>query len=264
MAFISKFKSDTAYSNQDINEVLSAITGAGIIPYSPNEILSNVAESGVTLSDERCNVVWADDERTSIKICTGTVIMPDGSYIIISDEVLPLSSKELHYVYVYNDLIHQNIPLCEKSLPDDGRDYILLAEVENRHIVDKRVLASSKIPGYGTHPIIKSSISIGIPYVNIPAGTPLFSLDIGEGYSHLIISTHHKNSISVYNLEKGIFEKSLFSGNKTYSSGKEHTSYPGIGQITLHYVNGVLSMTASNDLYAPFAEYNYVIDLTVF
>ena len=124
MAYISKFKSDTAYSNLDINEVLSAITGAGVAPSSPNDILANVSESGVTLSDKRCEVSWADEERTSVKIGNGTVIMPDGSYIIISDEVLPVSGKELHYVYIYSDLIHQNIPLCEKTLPQDGRDYV--------------------------------------------------------------------------------------------------------------------------------------------
>ncbi len=263
MAYISKFKSDTAYSNLDINEVLSAITGAGVAPSSPNDILANVAESGVTLSDKRCEVSWADEDRTSVKIGSGTVIMPDGSYIIISDEVLPVTGEELHYVYIYSDLIHQNIPLCEKTLPQDGRDYVLLATVENGQINDKRPLAFSKIANYGSRPIIEVSPSLGIPQKTIPAGTPLFTLDIGEGYSKAIILSQDKGLFAIYNFEKGLFDISFPLGGSRLYQNQESFSLPSVGSVKLAYVNGTLSLTSKKDLYTR-SESGYTVYLTVF
>lgn len=263
MAYISKFKSDTAYSNLDINEVLSAITGAGVIPSSPNEILANVAESGVTLSDKRCEVAWADEDRTSVKIGSGTVIMPDGSYIIISDEVLPVTGEDLHYVYIYSDLIHQNIPLCEKTLPQDGRDYVLLATVENGQINDKRPLAFSKIANYGSRPIIEVSPSLGIPQKTIPAGTPLFTLDIGEGYSKAIIVSKDKGVFGIYNFADEQFDMTFPLGGSRIYLNQKSCSFPTLGAVKLSYVDGNLILTSTKDLYTR-TEDGYTVYLTVF
>ncbi len=263
MAYISKFKSDTAYSNLDINEILSAITGAGVIPSSPNDIFLNVAESGVTLSDNRCEVFWADEYRTSVKIGNGTVIMPDGSYIIISDEILPVSGKELHYVYIYSDLIHQNIPLCEKELPQDGRDYVLLATVEDGQINDKRALASSKIANYGAHPVIEVSPSVGIPKKTIPAGTPLYSLEIGEGYSKAIIVSKDKGLFGIYNFANEQFDMTFPLGGSRIYLNQKSCSFPTLGAVKLSYVDGILTLSSAKDLYIRSDE-GYTVYLTVF
>lgn len=251
MAYISKFKTDTAYSNSDINDVLSAITGKGVLPSSPNEILSSVAQSGITLSDSQCKVVWSDDEKTSVKVLAGTVIMADGSYIVISDEVLPLSSAELHYVYVYNDLILQNIVKCSTTLPEDKDSFVLLAAVSQGKITDMRHLASSKIANYGTHPVLSLSESFCINKNRVLKGEPFLSFDVGEGYTHLILTTDSKNSVSVYSFEEEAFLMSMFASyDNQYHSGETEISAGHFGQIHITYVNGVISLHSNKDLYS--------------
>ncbi|MBE7012205.1 MAG: hypothetical protein E7415_05980 [Ruminococcaceae bacterium] len=264
MAYISKFKTDTAYSNIDINEVLSAITGHGVLPFSPNEILANVSDSGVTLSDKRCEVVWADDDKTSVKICPGTVIMSDGSYIIISDEILSVPSDETAYVYICNDIVLQNIPLCSSTLPDDSESFVLLALIENGKIIDKRHLATSKIADFGAHPVVNLS---GIATKNknkIPAGDPFLSFDIGNGYTYAILTSGGKNSISICNLETGIFEKSLFSSySNQYHTNEQSISLGYFSDIYITYINGVISLCSKNDIYSTI-ELSTTFYLTVF
>lgn len=251
MAFISKFKTDTAYSNTDINEVLSAITGKGVLPSSPNDIFSAVSDSGVTLSDKRCEVVWSDNTKTSVKICAGTVIMSDGSYIIISDEILPVPDADRYYVYIYNDIVMQNIPLCTPSLPDDSNSYVLLATVTNGKIADKRRIATSKIASYGVHPVIELSGSFTITKNKVKAGEPFLSFDVGEGYTHAIFTTDAKNAISIFDFESGVFEKSMYASyDGDYHTGEKSVSVGFFEKVYLSYVNGVISLHSTADLYS--------------
>ncbi|MBQ2890952.1 MAG: hypothetical protein IJE44_04840 [Clostridia bacterium] len=189
--------------------------------------------------------------------------MPDGSYIIISDEVLPVTGEDLHYVYIYSDLIHQNIPLCEKTLPQDGRDYVLLATVENGQINDKRPLAFSKIANYGSRPIIEVSPSLGIPQKTIPAGTPLFTLDIGEGYSKAIIVSKDKGVFGIYNFADEQFDMTFPLGGSRIYLNQKYCSYPTLGAVKLSYVDGNLILTSTKDLYTR-TEDGYTVYLTVF
>ena len=133
MSYISKFKTDTAYSNADINGIISAITGEGILPSSPNDVFANLSDGGVTLSDERCTVSWADEDKTQIRIGAGTVIMPDGSHIVIAEEILPVLSAEKHYIYIYQDLILHNIPVCDTALPENESLYVLFLQKGRGH-----------------------------------------------------------------------------------------------------------------------------------
>ena len=261
MSYISKFKNDVAYSNNDINEVISAITGSGVLPLSPNDILANVAESGVTLSDSRCAVTWANDDLTEIKIGAGTVIMPDGSYIIISDEVLSVPTNDLHYVYILNDIIHQNIPVCSSSLPDSSRPYVLLAEVKNGKITDRRTLAKSKIADYGTRPVVNTTISwTGVGRVT--ADTVLASADIGTAYSTAIITNSSKSFVGIYNLETGVFDFSFNDGHKTLGSGYAAISTP-YGLLKPKFVNGALNIVVCQS-YTYSSSVTYTLLLTLF
>ena len=264
MAFISKFKTDTAYSNVDINEALSLITGQGVLPSSPNEILSSVAESGVTASDRRCEVVWTDANKTAVKICSGTVIMADGSYIIISDEILPVPSPELSYVYIYNDIVRQNIPVCSPSLPDDGQSYVLLATVENGKITDKRRLATSKIADFGTHPIMNATGTISITTNTIPAGEPFLSVDVGAGYTKLILTHPDVSYIAIVNLETCIFEKIMYRYSKRYDEWYDTLDLGSwLGRVYVSYVDGVISLHSNIDLYSGFPQ-DFTFNFTVF
>ena len=264
MAFISKFKTDTAYSNVDINEALSLITGQGVLPSSPNEILASVSESGVTVSDRRCEVIWADDEKNSVKICSGSVIMADGSYIIIYDEILPVPSSALSYVYIYNDIVRQNIPVCSQTLPDDNDSYILLATVENGKITDKRKLATSKIADFGTHPILKVSDTVTISNNTIPYGQSFLSVEVGEGYTSAIITEPEVPYIAIVNLETETFEKIMWRSSKRFDEYYKTLNLgTWLGQVSISYVDGVISLRSNMDLYSAFPQ-SYTFNFTVF
>lgn len=261
MAYISKFKNDVAYSNTDINEVISAITGSGVLPLSPNDILANVAESGVTLADSRCAVTWANDDLSEINIGPGTVIMPDGSYIIISDEILSVPAKTKHYVYILNDIIHQNIPVCSSSLPDSTQPYVLLAEVENGEITDKRTLAKSKIADYGTRPVVNTTLS-WVGAGKVAAGSVIASVDIGAAYSTAIITDESKSFVGIYNLDTGVFDFSFLDGFKTLGSGFASISTP-YGTLTPKFINGALNITVGQS-YTYTSSVIYTLKLTLF
>ena len=80
MSYKSKFKYNEAYSNTDIAEALSIITGTGIAPSTPSAILSKYVTSGVTYADEQLNVSISG---TTVTVGCGAAVWSDGSYIIV-------------------------------------------------------------------------------------------------------------------------------------------------------------------------------------
>lgn len=249
MAYISKFKTDTAYSNADINEALSLIATKGILPDAPNDILSSLAESGVTYQNERLSVTWADEEKTQVKIGAGAAIMSDGSYIIIADEVLPILQGEKCFIYIYRDLVLQNIPRCSLSLPEKEDEYLLLAEVENGEISDRRTLSKSKIASFGACPRFETTLCISLGSDVIKKGTPFATASIGTGFSKLLILNEEQQYFGLYDLESRIFEID-YSYPQHYPkygtaalSGGAH-----IDNITIEYIDGVLYFYSDRDL----------------
>lgn len=147
--YVSKFRPDTAYGAEDISDIVKTLTGAGVAPSSPNDVLSAVALGGVTVTDEKCAVRFADTTKTKVKIGAGTVIMPDGSFLVTSGEVLDLPTGETVYVSIRSDVLEQNVPTCSLTAPADSD--VLLATVENGEILDSRIFSKSKISAYGSN-----------------------------------------------------------------------------------------------------------------
>ena len=146
MSYKSKFKYNEAYSNEDISEALSILTGSGIAPDTPNEILSNYADSGVTYEDERLKVSISGTEVT---VGCGTAIMGDGSYIIIYEpEIFTVSFSETYYIYLKYNTVGDISVKCETEQPTGQYD-MLLATVTNNVVADKRTYAVSKVANYG-------------------------------------------------------------------------------------------------------------------
>ncbi len=264
MSYISKFKADTAYSNADINEVLSAITGEGVLPLSPNDILANVSEEGVTISDCRCAVSWANEDKTHINIGGGTVIMADGSYIIIADEILSVPDLEKHYVYIYQDLLLHNIPVCEKTLPQSNENYVLLAEIENGVIHDKRKLAKSKISNYGLNASHQTTLTVNIGPSTIYQGTPFASCEIDNMYSTLLIYSPVHTYFGVFDIESGIFTFTCSRIGKTFHSNRP-TLITGtiLNDISIECIDGVLYFYSSENILS-ISNVSYDISLTMF
>lgn len=251
MSYISKFKTDTAYNNKDINSIIHAITGEGILPSSPNDIFANLSDSGVTLSDEHCMVSWANEEKTQIRIGNGTVIMPDGSHIVIADEILPVSSTEKHYIYIYQDLILHNIPVCDTSLPENESLYVLLATAENGIITDMRTLAKSKIADYGTNTYISTTLRYAPTSEIVYPGTPFTSFEIGSRYSKMIIYSPSLYYWGLLDLESCVFDIShTYSDTKAVSGKTELETLTRLGKISFKFVDGVLYFYSDSNVYS--------------
>lgn len=145
MSYISKFKYNEAYSNEDISEALSIITGSGIVPNTPNDILSHYASNGVTYADERLNVSLSG---TTVTVGRGAAIMNDGSYIIVYEpETFTVSLTGTYYVYLKYNTVGDISVKCETEMP--STNYMLLATVASGVVEDNRTYATSNILSYG-------------------------------------------------------------------------------------------------------------------
>lgn len=148
MSKISRFETNVAYDNTDINDTIKAITGAGVINIGndPNNILSAVASSGVTVEPKNCKVEAIND--TSCKVYDGIVIMENGSHFVITGtETISDIPSGLNYIIVRRDSVSGNVLEAVKELPTDN--YVLLAEFENGVVNDRRIPAISKIENFG-------------------------------------------------------------------------------------------------------------------
>lgn len=153
MSYISKFKYNEAYSNVDISEALSIITGDGIAPNTPNDILSHYASNGVTYADERLNVSLSG---TTVTVGRGAAIMK-GSYIIVYEpETFTVSLTGTYYVYLKYNTVGDIEVVCETALPTDNR--MLLATVKNGVVEDNRTYATSKIAQVGKSSLNKLTL----------------------------------------------------------------------------------------------------------
>ncbi len=249
MSYISKFKQDVPYSNVDINEALSIITTQGVAPNTPNGILSSISEEGVTHQNQSCRVVFNNEEKTQIKILSGTVIMPDGSYIIIADEVLELPSSSIHYVYIYKDLILHNIPVCRDNLPADPETYVLLATVENEVITDQRSVAVSKIDGFGLNTVANIDYSFTIHSGSIPANSYFASLTVDPGYTRVMIYNTEYHFFGVFNMTSGMFEYSFYPEANTVRLNQKYVYTRSIlRNLFMDYHDGKVHFASSSDI----------------
>lgn len=148
MSKISRFETNMTYDNTDINDTIKAITGAGVINIGndPNNILSTIASSGVTVEPKNCKVEAINN--TSCKVYGGFVIMQDGSHFVITgSEIINDIQSGLNYIIVRRDSVSGNVLETVKELPTDN--YVLLAEFENGVVNDRRIPAISKIENFG-------------------------------------------------------------------------------------------------------------------
>lgn len=147
--YVSKFRPDMAYGVEDINEITKIVTGRGVVPHTPNDVLKSLSEGGVTHSDEQCAVTY-DSTKGTVRIGSGTVIMPNGSYIVVSSgETLSVPTEAVErYVYIRDDELLQNVPTCSAEKPSDTD--VPLAVISSEGVLyDRRIYAKSKVEEFG-------------------------------------------------------------------------------------------------------------------
>ena len=215
MSYKSKFKYNEAYSNTDIAEALSIITGTGIAPSTPSAILSKYVISGVTYADEQLNVSISD---TTITVGCGAAVWSDGSYIIVYEpETFTVSLTGTYYVYLKYNTVGDIEVACETSLPT--ANYMLLATVKNGVVADNRTYARSNVANYG-----KSSLQeltrISSDYNLATYALPKYNFSI------IIFIYPHKDlwdkRAAIYDADSGVFLKECKMLHDTGSSSDSY------------------------------------------
>lgn len=222
MSYKSKFKYNEAYSNTDIAEALSIITGTGIVPNTPSEILSNYASSGVTYADEQLNVSLSG---TTVTVGCGAAIMDDGSYIIVYEpEAFTVSLTGTYYVYLKHNAVGDISVKCETSLPTDND--MSLATVANGVVEDKRKYATSKISQFGKSSLNKLALETS-SYNNATYTLPNYNFSLI--IFMYIPSKNHDIRAAIYNTANSNF---LDGCNMLYDTGSS-TSHKTVVSVSV-------------------------------
>ena len=162
MAYTGGFYDNATYGTDDVNGIIKKMSTQGIsvefedilndgVSYTPsdlNGLFEAIVSDGVT--KDSCKVVMSGGNA---KVMAGTIIFSNGSFLTVDNEgvTLPVTAGVKNYVYAYADMSLNNSYIkCETAAPTG--DYVMLAEVENGTVTDKRKFAVSKfVAGYNMH-----------------------------------------------------------------------------------------------------------------
>ncbi len=181
MAYKCSFMDNSVYTAQDVNEVFSHLTSAGVVFSDTgstlsdlNAVVADTVSEGVVNTDS-CKVVNQDG---IYKISKGACFMTDGSAITFDDEGTELAVTPGVYSYVY---LKRNIPenaidiVVSETAPEE--DCVSLAEIDTSGAVyDRRVYSKAKVQ-VGTPNTMKNFTQVFTPS---DLGNTL-STDIGTG-----------------------------------------------------------------------------------
>ena len=177
MGYTQSFMDNATYGASDINGIIQKLSTQGIsiefedilndgVSYTPsdlNQLFAAIVSDGVT--KDSCRVVMSDGNA---KVSAGTIVFADGSTLTVDSAgvVLAVTTGVKNYVYaIAQPSLNHNYLKCETTAPTG--DYVMLAEVENGVVTDKRKFAASKfVAGYNMHEVITISKAYTAPIAN--------------------------------------------------------------------------------------------------
>lgn len=232
-----------------------------------NQITGDLTGAGILMIGNRCKVSISGN---TISVQDGVCVFANGAKKRINPgESVSVSYIDggTNYVYLRNDMAGNKIELINSlEAPTATDDYVMLATIKNKKLIDKRKLSTSKVADFGSHPVMEVSATYTIGKTKVPAGDPIVSFDIGEGYTRAILTTSDKNSISIYNFETQLWEKSMFASYDGDYHENESTISMGslLGRIYLKYVDGVVSVCSTQDVQMNVGTWTETFYLTIF
>ena len=232
-----------------------------------NQITADLTSEGILMTGNRCKVSMSDN---TITVQDGVCVFRNGAKKRIDEgEVVSIQYIEggTNYVYFLNNISGNKIELINSlESPKTSDDYVILATIEDKKVIDSRKISTSKVANLGAHPVIDVSASYTIGKTKLPAGDPIVSFDVGEGYSRAIVTTQSENHISIYNFQTNVWEKSMFASYDGDFHTNETTISGGtiIGRIYLKYVDGVVSVCSTEDIYMNVGSWTETYYLTIF
>lgn len=206
MGYTQSFMDNATYGASDINGIIKKLSTQGIsvefedilndgVSYTPsdlNQLFAAIVSDGVT--KDSCRVVMSDGNA---KVSSGTIVFADGSTLTVDSAgvLLTVTQGVKNYVYaIAQPSLNQNYLKCEATAPTG--DYVMLAEVENGVLTDKRKFATSKfVAGYNMHEVITISKTYTAPIANNNSNPTNWSL------------------VDTISVKKSDYKKCLFKNN---------------------------------------------------
>ena len=206
MGYTQSFMDNATYGASDINGIIKKLSTQGIsvefedilndgVSYTPsdlNQLFAAIVSDGVT--KDSCRVVMSDGNA---KVSSGTIVFADVSTLTVDSAgvLLTVTQGVKNYVYaIAQPSLNQNYLKCEATAPTG--DYVMLAEVENGVLTDKRKFATSKfVAGYNMHEVITISKTYTAPIANNNSNPTNWSL------------------VDTISVKKSDYKKCLFKNN---------------------------------------------------
>lgn len=151
MAYKCTFMDNEEYTAQDVNEVFSRMTSAGVVFVDTGDTLSdlNAAQAeaiskGILSDATSCKVVCEDN---IYKISQGSCFMYDGASITFDEDgkVIQVTEGVKNYVYLERNIAENTIDIVV-SEEEGGSKSVPLAEIDEDGVIyDTRQYATSKV-----------------------------------------------------------------------------------------------------------------------
>lgn len=224
MSYKTNFLDNVLYGVEDLNHILKNLTNAGIDVYGEatgqlNAITQAAVSAGVTNVQDSCKVIWANDTYDQLRILPGVAFFPNGATITLYDGgemVLPTG----RYVYLQWDSSGGR-PICSDTAPT-GND-LLLAEVVGDVILDRRMIATSKVAGFGTS---QEQKSVHLSFSNSDWETlKTFTLTRGDYVWVILLNEGSYAATAVCNLMDPTYTEGAYRGSYGTTTG-EAMAYP--------------------------------------
>lgn len=157
MAYISGFSDNQLIGVDDLNAITKRLVTSGVgdvLKDSSNLTVSQLngitaimIDGGIVPDNPTC--LRVSKSGSTIGIEPGTAFFADGSFIEVTSKEKISFSKADGYVYLLNDtaLGEKTIKVTES---EPSGDFILLAEISDGVVLDKRTYAKGKVPSYSS------------------------------------------------------------------------------------------------------------------
>lgn len=181
------------------------LTGSTYYFEDLNGITQNALTAGVTQDNDKCEVVLVGEQ---IKVKQGTVIFASGAFMKVPSAgiFLDYTLGVKNYIYAINDAIKGTL-YCETSTVYPIGDFVLLGEIADTTLTDKRQYSYGKVIGFGINLIEKFDV-----LEVYPGEAGVYKL-----VDTLALTKSHKRAVFKNNINSGAYIAFVDLENQLYN-----------------------------------------------
>lgn len=231
MSIIYSFFDNQTIGVDELNKITSRLMSEGIVrePSSVedlNNFVSDVATTGVV--PETVESLKVTAQNGVLTINKGTAIFQNGTVIQLTEaETMPYLTNEKQYVYLISDMSANKAYADVLSGEAEFENKILLAEIENGEVSDKRMYSRGKLAYYGSADINNNVFleedNIEEKYEKDDEGYINYKIDINaDMYKYLQIFDKNSFNFTRYNINDGTFLSFGYGLNSYYTLNESY------------------------------------------